>query len=173
MDFNRTHEVHLRLSKEVENLEKEFDADQQNALQELQQAQNEIENKAREDRSMLEKGLGSIPSDFGHFIEEKRDFYLRQATQKYEERMGTSRKRFLDMLAAVNEKWRSLPFDMDDTVGVYFAFHRVHSYFLTWTDRTMLANSACAAVEWYTDTWNGHGHALFYAVPSASCAACT
>lgn len=115
MDIYRTHELHLRLSKEVENLEKEFDADQQDALRELQQAQDEIENKSREDRLLLEKGLGSIPPDFGQFIEEKRDFYLRQATQKYEERLENGRKRFIEKVAAVNEKWRSLPFNMEDT----------------------------------------------------------
>lgn len=123
MDIYRAYELHFRLSKEVDDLEKELEAEKQNASRELQKAKNEIEDRRLEERLMLQKSLGTIPPNLGQFIEDKRDFYLRQATQNYEARLENDRKRFVEKVSAVNEKWRTLPFDIEDTVGVYSTLH--------------------------------------------------
>ncbi|KAJ4417287.1 hypothetical protein N0V85_001911 [Neurospora sp. IMI 360204] len=115
MDIYRAYELHFRLSKEVDDLEKELEAEKQNASRELQKAKDELEDRRLEERLMLQKSLGNIPPNLGQFIEDKREFYLRQATQEYEERLETDRKRFVEMISAVNEKWRTLPFDIEHT----------------------------------------------------------
>ncbi|EGO54287.1 hypothetical protein NEUTE1DRAFT_87492 [Neurospora tetrasperma FGSC 2508] len=117
MDRYRAYELHFRFSKEVDELEKELETEKQNASQELQKAKDEIESRRLEERSMLQKRLGTIPlpPDLTQFIEDKRDFYLRQATQKYEERLENDRKRFIEKVSAVNEKWRMLPFDIENS----------------------------------------------------------
>ncbi|KAH7630081.1 hypothetical protein B0T09DRAFT_141851 [Sordaria sp. MPI-SDFR-AT-0083] len=113
MDVYQLHQLHLRFSQEVDDLEKELKAAKQNALQDLRRARNEIENRSQQERSMLQESLGTVPPNLGQFIDEKRDFYLRQATQLHEERLENDRKRFVEKLSAVNKKWRALPFDVE------------------------------------------------------------
>lgn len=122
MDVYQLHQLHLRFSQEVDDLEKELKAAKQNALQDLRRARNEIENRSQQERSMLQESLGTVPPNLGQFIDEKRDFYLRQATQLHEERLENDRKRFVEKLSAVNKKWRALPFDVEYAVGVYSSF---------------------------------------------------
>ncbi|KAK3503825.1 hypothetical protein B0T13DRAFT_522721 [Neurospora crassa] len=119
MDHYRAYELHFRFSREVDELEKELETGKQNASQELQKAKNEIENRRLEERSMLQKRLGTIPlpPDLEQFIEDKRDFYLRQATQNYEKRLENDRKQFIEKVSAVNEKWRMLPFDIEEDLS--------------------------------------------------------
>lgn len=180
MDHYRAYELHFRFSREVDELEKELETEKQNALQELQKAKNEIENRRLEERSMLQKRLGTIPlpPDLTQFIEDKRDFYLRQATQNYEERLENDRKRFIEKVSAVNEKWRMLPFDIEeDSVGVRWILQRVHDYFgRILITRCCLVYATYGAANIKTvvrhQGWNTHIHALSHASSTGGKTSC-
>ena len=118
MDHYPSFLPHLRLCKKVDDLEREHEAAEQNALQELQKAKNEIEQSKLEDEKMFQEiPGGTIPPRFKKFIEDKRDFRLREATQNYEETLANARKRFIEETAAINEKWRGLRFALEELVG--------------------------------------------------------
>lgn len=126
MDIFALHRLHFQFSQEVELLEKDLEADKEKALQQLREQKNEIENTRLEERSMIQQHLGVIPPHLEQFIDEKRDFLLRQATQNYETKLENERKQFVEKISAVNKKWRALPFDVDYAVGVKSIHHCVH-----------------------------------------------